>query len=224
MPSPTPDAASRPSGVLDALQALDEELSVVGVRGEVFIVGGAAMALAYDTRRATVDVDAVFAPSTEVRLAARRVADRLGFEPDWLNDAAKAFLPGSDPDRVGVYEGKNLSVAAASPRFLLTMKLLAARVERDSDDIKALYQLCGFQTAEEGIDLVGNAYPEALIPARTRFLLWKSSSRDNTRTEDGAMKLMVRTSAADCSRVLLRTFRCGHIRTVRTMDWQSIPE
>ena len=158
-------------GILNVLQALDEELGAAGVRGEVFIVGGAAMAVAYDARRATVDIDAVFAPSAEVRSAARRVADRLGFDPDWLNDAAKAFLPGDDPNRVGVYEGEHLSVAAASPRFLLTMKLLAARVERDSDDIKALYQLCGFRTAEEGIKLVGKAYPEALIPPRTRFLL-----------------------------------------------------
>jgi len=158
-------------GLLAALSALDEELGVAGVRGEVFVVGGAAMALAYDARRATVDVDAVFAPSVEVRSAAARVADRLGFEPDWLNDAAKAFLPGDDPERIEVYEGAHLSVAAASPRFLLTMKLLAARVERDQDDIRMLYDLCGFTTAEEGIELVTSAYPEGRIPPRARFLL-----------------------------------------------------
>ena len=157
--------------LLEALRALDEELGRANIRGEVFVVGGAAIALAYDARRSTVDVDAVFAPSTEVRAAAVRVAERLGFEPDWLNDAAKAFLPGEDPERIQVYEGTNLSVAAASPQFLLTMKLLAARVERDQDDIKLLYGLCRFTTAEEGIELVSNSYPEGLIPPRTRFLL-----------------------------------------------------
>jgi hypothetical protein len=80
-------------------------------------------------------------------------------------------MPGSDPERVGVFEGSHLSVAAASPRFLLVMKLLAARAERDTDDIKTLYSLCGFHTAEDGIELVGHACPEALIPVRTRFLL-----------------------------------------------------
>ena len=99
------------------------------------------------------------------------MAERLDFDPDWLNDAAKAFMPGNDPDRIGVYEGDYLSVAAASPRFLLTMKLLAARVERDQDDIRLLYELCGFTTAEEGIDLVASAHPEGLIPPRARFLL-----------------------------------------------------
>jgi hypothetical protein len=152
--------------LLHALQALDEELGGAGIRGEVFVVGGAAMALAYDSRRATVDVDAIFVPASEVRAAAQRVAVRLGLEPDWLNDGAKAFMPGDDPSRIGVYEGDHLSVAAASPRYLLAMKLLASRVERDQDDIRALYALCGFTTADEGLDLVASMYPGWVIAPR----------------------------------------------------------
>lgn len=154
-----------------AFRALDEELARTGTRADVFVVGGAAMAIAYDARRATVDVDAVFVPSAEVRLAASRVAERLGLPGDWLNDGAKAFVPGDDPGRTRVFEGPNLQVSAASPRFLLAMKLLAARVERDQDDIRSLYRLCGFTTAEEGVALVASAYPTRIIPPRTRFLL-----------------------------------------------------
>jgi hypothetical protein len=157
--------------LLQAFQYLDEELGRVGTRADVYVVGGAAMAVAYDARRATVDVDAVFEPSLEVRHAARRVAERLGLDDDWLNDGAKAFVPGPDPDRVQVFEAEHLQVAAASPRFMLAMKLLAARVERDQDDIRTLYQLCGFTSASEGIDLVESAYPEYMIPPRTRFML-----------------------------------------------------
>jgi hypothetical protein len=124
-------------GIRTALMALDVELGRSGVRGELFVVGGAAMAMAYDARRATVDVDATFLPASEVRKAARRVAEDLGLEPDWLNDGAKAFMPGNDPDQISVFEGNNLSVAAASPRYLLAMKLLAARVDRDQDDISS---------------------------------------------------------------------------------------
>ena len=129
------------------------------------------MALAYDARRATVDVDAAFLPASAVRQAARRVADQLGLEPDWLNDGAKGFMPGNDPDRVSVFEGSNLSGAAAAPRYLLAMKLLAARVDRDQDDIRALYELCGFTTAEEGLRLLETTYPSHVIAPRAQFLL-----------------------------------------------------
>ncbi len=54
-----PDKAfSRPK-IIIALQALGDELTRRGVRGQVFIVGGAAMALAYSSRRVTKDIDAV---------------------------------------------------------------------------------------------------------------------------------------------------------------------
>jgi hypothetical protein len=129
------------------------------------------MALAYDARRAPVDVDATFLPAAQVREAARRVADEFGLEPDWLNDGAKAFMPGNEPDQVSVFEGKNLSVAAASPRYLLAMKLLAARVDRDQDDIRALYGLCGFTTVEEGLRLLETTYPSHVIAPRAQFLL-----------------------------------------------------
>ncbi|MGH3472182.1 MAG: DUF6036 family nucleotidyltransferase [Nocardioidaceae bacterium] len=152
-------------GVLRALRALDEELATTGTRADLFVVGGAAMAVAYDARRATVDVDAVFVPTREVRLAAGRVAERLGLDPGWPDDGAKAFVPGDDPDRIQVFEGEFLQVGVASARFLLAMKLLAARVERDQDDIRTLYRLCGFDLAEDGLRLVESTYPEYLIPA-----------------------------------------------------------
>jgi Nucleotidyltransferase of unknown function (DUF6036) len=157
--------------ILDALRVLDAELRSRDVRANVFVVGGAAMAVAYDARRSTADVDAVFAPAVEVRDAARRVSDRLGLANDWLNDGAKAFMPGDDPERIVVFEAPNLQVAAASPRYLLAMKLLAARVERDQDDIRTLYRLCELSTPEDGLRVVEAAYPGYLIPPRTRLML-----------------------------------------------------
>jgi hypothetical protein len=157
--------------LIGAFRALNEELARSDVRAEVFVVGGAAMALAYDARRATVDVDAVFVPAAEVRTAAQRVAEQLGLESDWLNDGAKAFMPGPDSDRIGVFEGTNLSVAAASPRYLLAMKLLAARLDRDQDDIRLLYELCGFTTPEEGLNLLESTYPNRIMAPRVQFLL-----------------------------------------------------
>lgn len=157
--------------LFEAMAAMDELLAQRQVRATLFVVGGAAMAIAYDARRATMDVDAVFAPSQVVRDVAEEVGRELGLEPGWLNDGVKAFLPGEDPDRIGVYEGDHLSVAVASPRFLLAMKLLASRSDRDRDDIQLLYSLCGFSTADEGLELLASYYPERLILPRVRFML-----------------------------------------------------
>jgi Nucleotidyltransferase of unknown function (DUF6036) len=45
-----------------AFTALGERLQRRGVVADVFVVGGAAMALAYDAKRVTRDIDATFVP------------------------------------------------------------------------------------------------------------------------------------------------------------------
>jgi len=61
-----------------AFTALGERLVRRGVVADVFIVGGAAMALAYDATRATRDVDSLFVPHGIVLDEARNVAEELG--------------------------------------------------------------------------------------------------------------------------------------------------
>jgi hypothetical protein len=129
------------------------------------------MALAYDTRRATRDVDAVFEPKALVYEAAAAVAERRGLPGDWLNDAVKGFLPGEDPDAQVAFDHPHLRVLVAAPRYLLAMKLLAARVDVDQDDIVALYDLCGFTTADEGLDLLTATYPSRTVAPRVQYLL-----------------------------------------------------
>ena len=73
---------------LEQLPELGADLNSRGIRAELFVVGGAAMSLAYNTRRTTRDVDAVFEPTSEIRAAARRVADTHALPEDWLNDDA----------------------------------------------------------------------------------------------------------------------------------------
>lgn len=55
--------------ILQLFAELNVELGRIATRGDVFMVGGAAMAVAYDARPATRDVDAIFHPSSEVREA-----------------------------------------------------------------------------------------------------------------------------------------------------------
>ena len=56
----------------------------------------------------------------------------------------------------GAALGGALIVDVASPRYLLTMKLFAARVRtRDYDDLVALWPECGFDSAEERLSSTG---------------------------------------------------------------------
>lgn len=159
--------------ILELFNELNDELAAADTRGDVFVVGGAAMAVAYDARPATRDVDAIFHPSSEVRAAAKRVA-RLhrGLADDWLNDGVKGFLPGDDDGKQKVlYDGENLTVRAASPEYLLATKLLASHVSRDEDDILFLFRLCDMHTVEEGLDLVERFYGGRRVEAKVRFML-----------------------------------------------------
>jgi hypothetical protein len=84
-------------GARDIEHLLDElsaELAARGARADLFLVGGAAIAVAYDRFRSTRDLDAVFLPTDVVREAAAAVAARGSMAEDWLNDAVTGFLPG----------------------------------------------------------------------------------------------------------------------------------
>src|SRR5713226_3511009 len=140
--------------IVAALQALGDELTSQGVRGQIFVVGGAAMALAYSTRRVTKDIDAVFEPKAVIYTAAARVAEQLGLPGDWLNDAVKGFLPGPDEDSRPVPNIRGLEVTTASPRYLLALKLMAMRFGEDDEDIELLLKECGCAAPREALDLL----------------------------------------------------------------------
>ncbi len=154
------------------LQQLSDRLTAQGIRADLFIVGGAAMALAYNTRRATVDIDAVFEPKTRVYEAAAEVAADNDLPNDWLNDAVKGLLPGADADAVDIMDLPGLRVQVASPRYLLALKVAAARVDRDSDDIQVLAGLCGLTSADEILQVTADVIGSTMhIPAKAQFLV-----------------------------------------------------
>jgi hypothetical protein len=157
--------------ILKALEALGGELTRAGVRGQIFIVGGAAMALAYSTRRVTKDIDAVFEPKSAVYAAASTVAEDLGLPEDWLNDAVKGFMPGADEDPRPVPDIRGIEVTTASPRYLLAMKLMAMRFGEDDEDIEVLLRECDIHSAEEALDLLTQIYETQEPLPKTRLFL-----------------------------------------------------
>lgn len=162
-------------------QELSDRLAVDGVHAQLFVVGGAAMALAYDQGRLTRDVDALFIPAPEVRLAAEAISEAHGLEPDWLNDAAKGFLPGQDEHPATVFESESLLVQVASAEYLLAMKLHASRDERDLDDAATLFGRLGYTTTEQGLELLTRIYPAGRLLPRHRYIVQDVAERAAAR-------------------------------------------
>lgn len=156
--------------IVAALTALAESLDARGVQGEMYVVGGAAIALAYDARRSTRDIDAVFEPKSAVYEAAAEVAARRGLPPGWLNDAVKGFLAGDDPAAAPVLDVPGLRCLAASPRMLLALKVLAHRVGEDEDDVRLLAGELGLQNADAVLDVAEQVFGDRLDAAARFFV------------------------------------------------------
>lgn len=160
------------TAITDLLAEVGHELDRRGVRGELFIVGGAAMALAYNTRRSTRDIDGVFEPKSVVYDVAGEIGARHDLPEGWLNDGVKALLPGPDPRAREILDLTGLRVTVPSPEYLLALKVAAARVDRDADDIRVLAEVCGLDTAQQVLDLteriIGRARP--LVP-KVQYLI-----------------------------------------------------
>ena len=60
---------------------------------------------------------------------------------------------GDDPNRHTVFDSPGCSVIVPSPEYLLAMKVYAARVDRDADDLLLLAGLCGITTSAGALDL-----------------------------------------------------------------------
>jgi hypothetical protein len=159
--------------VLRCLRLLNDELAVVAVHGEVYLVGGAVMCLALDARPATRDVDAFFRPSTMIREAARRVAAKAGVPESWLNDAVKAYLsPRGEFDRY--LELSHLAVFVAQPTYLLAMKCAAMRLGEefhDLDDVRYLLRHLNLTTVDEAMAIVTKYFDESQLLPKTRLAL-----------------------------------------------------
>ena len=152
---------------------LNEELRESGVLGELYLVGGAVMCLAYAARASTADVDALFRPPAEVRKAAARAATKAHLPVDWLNDAVKGYLS-DQMDFAPFLELDHLRVMVAQPSYLLAMKCLAMRIGaefHDEADVRFLLRLLDIRSYEQALAIITKYYPRERFPQKTLYAL-----------------------------------------------------
>lgn len=162
-----------------ALRKIDLKASDAGVLVDLSINDGAALALAFDLRHSTRDVDAVVhgAPGF-VRRAAAEIAEEEGWPADWLNDGVKGFTSSKEQmNLMASFEasaGGGLRIHIPTPEYLFAMKCMAMRPEgiegsHDISDIDALADVAEIADAEAALALVEAFYPSSRIPPKVRF-------------------------------------------------------
>jgi hypothetical protein len=164
--------------ILGALQRLAELLRERGVQGEVCLLGGTVMVLAFRSRPSTKDVDAIFEPASLVRELARRIGVERGLPDDWLNDAAKGFVSARhETTQADLPQFEGLRLTMPTAEYTLAMKCMASRIGAgpeapgDVADIQFLLSYLGLASAAEACEVVARYYPEERIPARAVYLL-----------------------------------------------------
>ena len=148
--------------ITELLVELDRRLKRRGVTGRIYVVGGAAIALSFDTRRSTRDIDAVILDSHGALIEEVRSMARAHSLPEtWLNEQASVYANTDDVDAPIVYSGSNLSVSAGSARHLLAMKARASRAS-DVADIRLLARHLDLSTAVEIERVASEVFGEPL--------------------------------------------------------------
>lgn len=154
-----------------AFSLLADRLARQGVVGEVHVFGGAAMVLAFDSRAATRDVDALFAPDGKVLEAAWEVASELGLPRSWLNNQASSYVSGRAGRGTPVFDHPHLRVMTTPMEHLLAMKVRAARAVRDADDVRVLLAELGLREVDAVTEIVARYFPDEPLSERSRLLL-----------------------------------------------------
>ena len=148
-----------------ALRELAQELDDRGVVARIYLVGGAAMVLAYQSRFSTDDVDGSGYPTDEVLAEAEKVAERRGLRPNWLDDSVKVYFPlANEPEWRPVIKVGSVEVVVADERTLLAMKMRASRGRRDEADIEFLLGKCRITSVADALALYEEYFPEDELP------------------------------------------------------------
>lgn len=162
--------------ILEALAELSRRLGERGLQAEVCLYGGAAMILAFQSRRVTKDIDAIFAPTGIVRELAEAIGEERGYDAGWFNDGVKGFVSAhGEHTQSDLPQFPHLKVMMPVSTYLLAMKCMAARAgapdAADVQDVKFLLRHLGLRDASVVLDLVESYYPRNQIPPKTQYFL-----------------------------------------------------
>jgi hypothetical protein len=152
--------------MLQLFKELNDELKKQDIKGEICIVGGAAMTLQFNARISTHDIDAIFSPKMDVQISAIDVGLKHNLPVDWLNDAVKVFIPDTPTKEKNIIINlSNLIVWVPDASYILAMKVISSR-PTDIRDIRFLIEHIKLKNAKDVFEIVKYYYPKGKISSR----------------------------------------------------------
>jgi hypothetical protein len=149
---------------------------------EIAIYGGSALALCFDWRTSTADIDymPVRGAEADIQEIAGIAARNLGLPEDGLrsdvqifaSDFAEIVQNGEYP--AGMPDGFGLRVFTANPEYLLSMKMLSMRSSLETQDCRDVWHLIdevGVKSADEALNYITRFYPNQQVPVRNVRIL-----------------------------------------------------
>jgi len=160
------------SEILAYFEEINHRLALNDKHGEILIVGGAALALVFDARDSTYDIDAIFHPKEDMRKIIKSMAEDYNLHHDWLNDGVKGFITDKMKSEQH-FSYTNLTVSSINAEGLLAMKLTSARsLTQDMEDSVFLMNELNIQSPEELFDILDKyTYTNQQTPAVKYFTL-----------------------------------------------------
>ncbi|MCE2541186.1 MAG: nucleotidyltransferase, partial [Acidobacteria bacterium] len=146
----------------ELLDDLSRRLRRVGVRANVYVVGGAAMTLAYRRDRTTHDIDARIDSGHSATVhAVREIARERGLPESWLNEQATSYMPReADARAPTLYNSPYLVVTGASAEHMLAMKLESGR-NTDRQDVEVLLGHLEIRDPDEAARIHERLFPDS---------------------------------------------------------------
>lgn len=159
--------------ILELFNILNEKLVAQNIDGEIYLLGGAVMCLAFNARPSTKDVDAFFLPKTKILALAKEIHLEKNLPEDWLNDAVKGFLS-KDGECNPFLNLSSLKIFVAKPEYLLAMKCLSMRIGEefhDEQDVRFLLRYLNIDSLQKALDIITKYYPLEIFPQKTLYVL-----------------------------------------------------
>lgn len=159
--------------IIRGLKQLADKAAERGISADIYVVGGAALALRYFDRDPTVDIDARVNRWDEISPIVEEISRENLWVENWFNVEASQFVPswGKDAEWELIYSSAGINIYVASAEVLLMMKLAASRRGRDYLDAELLMSTTGLTDRKQLEALFEEYFKGDVLPMKAVRML-----------------------------------------------------